>query len=126
MLLLILHLFYPAQVCRFVCSLKQTKFSESTAELCLQFISARLVSLCPISITEQRYQFKRNIVLSLIGCKKRSYFRRQISIKSFGNACSFSFPMSPSVFASFACFLSDIPLTLIMTFKSPSTSQRNS
>lgn len=50
MLLLILHLFYPAQVCRFVCSLKQTKFSESTAELCLQFISARLVSLCPISL----------------------------------------------------------------------------
>ena len=126
MLLLILHLFYPAQVCRFVCSLKQTKFSESTAELCLQFISAHLVSLCPISITEQRYQFKRNIVLSLIGCKEKSYFRRQISIKSFGNACSFSFSMSPSVVASFACFLSDIPLTLITTFKSPSTSQRNS
>ena len=77
-------------------------------------------------ITEQRYQFKRNIVLSLIGCKEKSYFRRQISIKSFGNACSFSFSMSPSVVASFACFLSDIPLTLIMTFKSPSTSQRNS
>ena len=67
-----------------------------------------------------------NIVLSLIGCKEKSYFRRQISIKSFGNACSFSFSMSPSVVASFACFLSDIPLTLIMTFKSPSTSQRNS
>lgn len=117
-LLLILHLFYPAQVCRFVSSLKQTKFSESTAEHCLQFISTHRNNFWFLGVPSY-YRVKISIqtkrCLILIG-SKGVIFGAKFPSKCLGMHVSPLHQCLRVSFASFACFPLDIPLILIMTF----------
>ena len=124
---------YPAQLCL----IKQTKFSESTAELCLYLISTHRNNFwfhgVPLLFyTRAKKPIKKNmfnlwkvwvwlLTKVPIGCKEKSSTQCKSSLRNLGMHVPSLFQCCRVSFASFACFLLNLPFELIMTLKSSVT-----